>query len=163
VRLEDHRIAKLLLLSIAHQLVWTGVGIIGGWLAAILTFSFYVRRWIGNRAWRWLHRWTLGAYILAVVHTIGSGTDAKSLWLIVTVIAITTPIVFGATCSAPHPYQGFSSALASLQDFKRSNTAASDCLVSARTLVGTAQRASSRCTLRKRCSAYSHSRSRCRR
>jgi hypothetical protein len=36
--------------AMAHQPVWTGVGIIGGWLAAIFTFSFYVRGWIGNKA-----------------------------------------------------------------------------------------------------------------
>ena len=83
--------------AMGHQPVWTGIGIIGGWLAAIFTFSFYVRRWIGNRAWRWLHRWTLSAYLLSVAHTIGSGTDARSPWLIATVIAITTPVVFGAT------------------------------------------------------------------
>jgi DMSO/TMAO reductase YedYZ heme-binding membrane subunit len=82
--------------AMAHP-VWTGIGIIGGWLAAIFTFSFYVRRWIGNRAWRLLHRWTLGAYVLSVCHTIGSGTDASSPWLIATVIAITMPIIFGAT------------------------------------------------------------------
>jgi DMSO/TMAO reductase YedYZ heme-binding membrane subunit len=56
-----------------------------------------VRKWIGNRTWRWLHRWTLGAYLLSVVHTIGSGTDARSPWLIALVVVITTPIVFGAT------------------------------------------------------------------
>jgi methionine sulfoxide reductase heme-binding subunit len=81
----------------AHQPVWTGIGIVGGWLAAVITFSFYVRRWIGTRAWRWLHRWTLGVYALSVAHTVGSGTDARSPWLIALVIAITTPIVFGAT------------------------------------------------------------------
>jgi predicted ferric reductase len=83
--------------SMGHQPMWTGIGIIGGWLTAIFTFSFYVRRWIGNRAWRWLHRWTLSAYLLSVAHTIGSGTDARSPWLIAAVIAITTPVVFGAT------------------------------------------------------------------
>src|SRR6266540_5929423 len=36
--------------AMSHQPVWTGVGIIGGWLAAIFTFSFYVRKWIGNKA-----------------------------------------------------------------------------------------------------------------
>ena len=33
-------------------------GIVAGWLAAIITLSFYVRSWIGARAWRRLHRWT---------------------------------------------------------------------------------------------------------
>jgi methionine sulfoxide reductase heme-binding subunit len=79
------------------QPVWTGIGVIAGWLTAVFTLSFYVRRWIGNKAWRWLHRWTLAAYLLAVAHTIGSGTDARSPWMVASVIAISTPIVFGAT------------------------------------------------------------------
>lgn len=83
--------------AMTNQPVWTGVGIVAGWLTAIFTFSFYVRKWIGNKAWRWLHRWTLGAYVLSVAHTIGSGTDARSPWLLVLVVVITTPIVFGAT------------------------------------------------------------------
>ena len=39
--------------------LWTGTGVIAGWLAAIITLSFYVRRIISASAvWRWLHRWT---------------------------------------------------------------------------------------------------------
>jgi sulfoxide reductase heme-binding subunit YedZ len=93
--------------AMANQPAWTGIGIIAGWLAAIFTFSFYVRKWIGTKAWRWLHRWTLGAYVLAVAHTIGSGTDARSPWLLALVVLITAPIVFGATYrflpAAPDP------------------------------------------------------------
>ena len=55
---------------------WTGLGVIGAWLAAILGLSYYVRHWIGTSTWRKLHRWTLLAYLLALAHTIGSGTDA---------------------------------------------------------------------------------------
>ena len=84
----------------ADQPVWTGIGIVGGWLAAVVTFSFYVRKWIGNRAWRRLHRLTLGVYVLALAHTLGSGTDARSPWLMVLVAAITAPIVFGMTYRA---------------------------------------------------------------
>ena len=78
-----------------NQPAWTGIGVIGGWLTAIFTFSFYVRRWIGTKTWRWLHRWTLAAYLLAVAHTIGSGTDAGSPWMMVMLVAISAPIVFG--------------------------------------------------------------------
>ena len=76
----------------AHRPVWTGLGIIAGWLAAILGLTFYVRRWIGPRLWRQLHRWTLAVYVLAVVHTIGAGTDASSFWLLVLVIATVAPV-----------------------------------------------------------------------
>jgi sulfoxide reductase heme-binding subunit YedZ len=76
----------------AHRPVWTGLGIIAGWLAAILGLSFYVRRWIGPRLWRQLHRWTLAVYVLAVVHTLGAGTDGSSLWLLALVIATVAPV-----------------------------------------------------------------------
>jgi methionine sulfoxide reductase heme-binding subunit len=75
-----------------HRPGWTGLGIIAGWLAAILGLTFYVRRWIGPRLWRQLHRWTLVVYVLAVIHTLGAGTDARSFWLLVLVIATTAPL-----------------------------------------------------------------------
>jgi sulfoxide reductase heme-binding subunit YedZ len=81
----------------AAKPLWTGLGILAGWLAAILGLSFYVRRWVGTRVWRWMHRWTLLVYILAVAHTLGSGTDARSPWLLAIVAATAVPIVFLAT------------------------------------------------------------------
>jgi methionine sulfoxide reductase heme-binding subunit len=59
--------------------------------------SFYVRRWIGVAVWRWLHRWTLAVYVLGIVHTLGSGTDARSAWLIGLLAATATPIVFAGS------------------------------------------------------------------
>jgi predicted ferric reductase len=82
---------------IAAKPLWTGLGIIGGWLAAILGLSFYLRRWIGTRTWRWMHRWTVLVYALAVAHTLGSGTDARSPWLLAIIGATGVPIVFLAT------------------------------------------------------------------
>ncbi|MFL5907821.1 MAG: hypothetical protein ACJ75Z_09540 [Solirubrobacterales bacterium] len=76
----------------AHRPAWTGTGIVAGWLAAILGLSFYMRDRIGPRLWRQLHRWTLAVYALAVVHTLGAGTDAGSFWLLVIVIATAAPI-----------------------------------------------------------------------
>ncbi len=83
--------------AMASQPLWTGVGIIGGWLAAILGLSFYVRRWIGPGLWRKMHRWTLVVYLLAVAHALGSGTDAGSAWFLLIVVATALPIVFLAT------------------------------------------------------------------
>lgn len=80
--------------ALASQPVWTAIGIIGGWLAAIVTLSFYVRRWIGVPVWRWLHRWTLAVYVLGIAHTLGSGTDARSTWLLAILGVTAVPIVF---------------------------------------------------------------------
>ncbi len=83
--------------AMAKQPAWTGLGIIGGWLATILGLSFYARKWIGTRVWRQMHRWTLGVYILAVVHTLGSGTDAGTPWLLAILGITALPIVFLTT------------------------------------------------------------------
>ena len=64
--------------QLGYRPVWTGMGIIAGWLALILGLSFYVRKWIGTRTWRWLHRWTLAVYVLALQHAVGAGTDGRS-------------------------------------------------------------------------------------
>ena len=82
--------------QMAHQPAWTGIGIIAGWLGAFLGLSFYVRDWIGTRTWRRLHRWTLAVYALAFAHTLGSGTDARSAWLLALTIGTALPIVFAA-------------------------------------------------------------------
>lgn len=80
--------------AMAAQPVWTGVGILGGWLAAIIGVSFYVRRWIGNQTWRRLHRWTIAVYLMSLAHTVGSGSDARSTWLLYIVFVTAAPILF---------------------------------------------------------------------
>ena len=76
---------------------WTGLGVIGGWLALILAVSFYARRWIGPKTWRWLHRWIIAAYLLALAHVVGAGTDGRSPWMIAMLTILTAPIVFAFT------------------------------------------------------------------
>ncbi len=81
--------------QMSYRPLWTGLGIIGAWLAAILGLSFYVRRWIGTATWRRLHRWVIVVYVLALAHTIGAGTDGRSDTMLVLLAMLTTPIVFG--------------------------------------------------------------------
>ena len=64
-----------------YKTLFTGLGILGGWLAALLGLSFYFRRRIGAALWRKAHRATVVVYALGLVHTIGAGTDASTPWL----------------------------------------------------------------------------------
>lgn len=82
---------------LSYRPFFTGIGIIGGWLAAILGGSFYVRKWIGVKTWRKLHRWTLAVYVLAVGHAVGAGTDGRSAWMLAMLTLLTAPIVFALT------------------------------------------------------------------
>jgi predicted ferric reductase len=83
--------------QMAYRPLWTGAGIIAGWLAIVIGGSFYVRRRIGVRTWRWLHRWTLAVYVLALAHVVGAGTDGRSSWMLALLGLLTAPVVFGLT------------------------------------------------------------------
>jgi methionine sulfoxide reductase heme-binding subunit len=79
--------------AIAYRSFYTGLGIIAGWLAALLGLSFYLRKHIGAKFWRKAHRATFAVWVLGLLHTIGAGTDASAGWLrefmIVTAVAMT--------------------------------------------------------------------------
>ena len=81
-------------LVIDHEPVFTGLGIVGGYLAAILGLTFYIRRRVGTRRWRNLHRLTPVVYVLGVVHTLGSGSDAGTAWMTAVLLATGTPILY---------------------------------------------------------------------
>jgi len=81
--------------QLGYRPLWTGTGIIAGWLAVIVGLSFYVRRLIGVATWRWLHRFTLVVYLLALTHAVGAGTDGRSGWMMAMLTVLTAPVVFG--------------------------------------------------------------------
>jgi sulfoxide reductase heme-binding subunit YedZ len=83
--------------ALHYRAAFTGAGIIAGYLAVLLGPTFYLRRRIGARAWRRLHRVTPLIWILAVVHTLGSGSDASSVWLRCVVLMPVPPIVYALT------------------------------------------------------------------
>lgn len=77
-----------------HEPLFTGLGIIAAYLAALLGLSYYVRRRIGTKRWRSLHRLTLLVYVLGVAHTLGAGTDASTPWLRAILLVTGAPILF---------------------------------------------------------------------
>jgi len=78
--------------TLTYRTVFTGLGVVAGYLAALLGLSFYVRRRIGARLWRKLHRATVVVYALGVVHAIGAGTDATTSWLRAFLVITGVPI-----------------------------------------------------------------------
>jgi sulfoxide reductase heme-binding subunit YedZ len=77
--------------ALDYQPAYTGLGIVAGYLAALLGLSFYARRRIGAKRWRSLHRATPVVYALALVHALGAGSDATSPWLRAIVVAPALP------------------------------------------------------------------------
>lgn len=101
-----------------YRPAYTALGIVAGYLAAVLGLSFYARRRIGARLWRRLHRATSAVYALSLVHALGAGTDAGTPWLRTAMLATAAPIlglfVFrvlpraGAGAARPAPAAGAS-------------------------------------------------------
>ena len=77
-----------------HEPLFTGLGIIGGYLAAALGLSFYARRRIGAKRWRSLHKATILVYVLTVAHTLGAGSDAGTPWLRAQLGLTGAPVLF---------------------------------------------------------------------
>lgn len=80
--------------TIGYRPLATGLGIIGGYLAALLGLSFYLRRRIGARLWRKAHRATVVVYMLGLAHAFTAGTDASAVWFRWWVL-MTAPVIGG--------------------------------------------------------------------
>ena len=71
---------------------YMAIGIIGGWGVTLLGLSYYARRLIGVQRWRVLHRCTLAAWVLIVIHTLGEGSDSGEGWFLAVVVVTILPI-----------------------------------------------------------------------
>lgn len=74
-------LAQVLVPGLApHAPVAVAVGQVALYIAAVVTLSFYARRWIGKNAWRALHYLTFLAFVGVTAHGIASGSDSGSAW-----------------------------------------------------------------------------------
>ena len=76
-----------------YKTVWTTIGIVAGWSTIFLGLSFYARRWMGARRWRSMHRFTVLAWWLGVIHSLGEGTDAGQAWFLAMTAIVVVPAV----------------------------------------------------------------------
>jgi sulfoxide reductase heme-binding subunit YedZ len=66
-----------------YRPLWTGIGILAGYGLAALGLSYYLRDRIGAARWKRLHRLTALFWLMAIVHTIGAGSDASQPWFLI--------------------------------------------------------------------------------
>ncbi len=65
--------------STGYKPVWVGLGQIGFYLLTIVGLSFYVRKRLGTRTWRFIHYLSFFMFALALLHGIFAGTDSTAL------------------------------------------------------------------------------------
>lgn len=63
-----------------YRPVWMALGIVALYLGIAIGISTWLRPRIGYVWWRRLHVWTLGIFVLATIHGIGTGSDTQTWW-----------------------------------------------------------------------------------
>ncbi len=81
----------------SYKTLPTSLGILAGWGLVFFGVSYYLRRRIGVKRWRVIHRLTVVAWLAGVVHTFTEGTDAGQPWFIA---LVALPIAAGAALLA---------------------------------------------------------------
>ena len=57
------------------------LGVVSFWTLVAVSFSFYIKKWIGQAAWRSLHYLSFGAFAAALAHGVMAGTDTLNPWV----------------------------------------------------------------------------------
>ncbi len=76
---------------------WLALGVISLDLLLAVTITSLLRRRIGNRAWRAVHWLAYLSWPDALIHSIGTGTDAGSTWMLAIAAACTTTVLAALT------------------------------------------------------------------
>src|SRR5665213_1538917 len=67
--------------------LWVGLGAASLDLMAALVVTSLLRQRIGHRLWRAIHWAAYALWPMAILHTIGTGTDMRSLWMVGLVVS----------------------------------------------------------------------------
>ena len=88
-----------------YRTFWLGLGTIAVELIVAVTVTSLVRGFIGHAAWRTIHWLSYASWPVAVLHSLGTGTDEWSAWMIaldiVCIVAVLAAL--GARLSARPP------------------------------------------------------------
>jgi sulfoxide reductase heme-binding subunit YedZ len=75
----------------SYKTLATSAGIVAGWGMIFLGLSYYLRRRIGQRRWRSIHRLTALMWVLGLVHAFTIGSDSGQLWFIAMIAISAAP------------------------------------------------------------------------
>ena len=92
----------------SYRPIWLGLGVVSVELLVALVITSLLRQRIGFRAWRLVHWAAYACWPLAVLHTLGTGSDVRPLWaLLLTsacVVLVVIAVVWRLTADdAPGP------------------------------------------------------------
>jgi methionine sulfoxide reductase heme-binding subunit len=76
-------LAAVIPFSSYYRTFWLGLGAVAFELLAAILITSLLRGLIGHSAWRAIHWLAYASWPIALVHGVGTGTDARSAWMLV--------------------------------------------------------------------------------
>jgi methionine sulfoxide reductase heme-binding subunit len=86
-----------------YRTFWLGLGTIAVELMVAIAVTSLVRARIGQRAWRAVHWLAYACWPLGVVHGLGTGTDAGSLWMSAVTVLCAAAVLSAGACRLLSP------------------------------------------------------------
>jgi predicted ferric reductase len=80
--------------SAPYRPVWVGLGTIGLYLTLLVSITFYIRKWIGQKTFRVIHLLSYLAFIGAALHGLFAGTDSPLPTVQAMYVVTTLSVVF---------------------------------------------------------------------
>jgi predicted ferric reductase len=77
-----------------YRPVWVGLGTIGLYLTLLVSITFYIRKWIGQKTFRMIHLVSYLAFIAAALHGLFAGTDSPLITVRAMYLVTTLSVVF---------------------------------------------------------------------
>jgi predicted ferric reductase len=72
--------SALIPFSSYYRTFWLGLGAVGLYLMAALVVTSLMRARLGHRTWRAVHWLAYACWTIAMLHSLGTGTDTQFLW-----------------------------------------------------------------------------------
>jgi DMSO/TMAO reductase YedYZ heme-binding membrane subunit len=99
----------------SYRPLWLGLGTVSFDLLLAVTITSLLRQRLGFKTWRAVHWLSYASWPIALLHTLGTGSDVKSTWLLVLSVACLLAVLAAVLARAirgwPEHLRGRSAAL----------------------------------------------------
>lgn len=86
--------AALIPFASSYRPLWVGLGVISVYIGVAVLITSLLKAHIGIRLWRAIHWIAYASWPLALVHSIGSGSDARATWMLAVDALCVVPVAF---------------------------------------------------------------------
>jgi len=76
-----------------YRPIWLGLGVVAAQIMIVVAATSMLRDRVGPRAWRAIHWIAYASWPIAVIHGLGTGSDARAPWLIGVVVSCVVAVV----------------------------------------------------------------------